>query len=192
MNVVNALFMPTGRLRGRPYWLGAGLLLLVAFSVQFFSYQIIMNAENIQGMMMASMGSIVLWLLIYPYFCLYGKRLRDIGAHPAWFCLIIFIYAIVSWVAQMIVMMPVMLEEVGPMFEQLETLAEDQSGEVNAEQFSDIFDAQLEMQQNLLKKTMLPLAIAGIVVSAIFDLIIGILPPKEERNPYLEVHDLIS
>ena len=191
MSILHALFVPTGRLRGKPYWLGAGILLLVAVFIQFLSYWFVVNSENMQGMMMASIGSMLLWLLIYPYFCLYGKRLRDMGVPATWFILIIFVYAIVNWIAQSIVMMPVMFEEMGGMIEEMESLSKGQDGEIAAGQFSEIFDAQMKMQQGLMKKIMLPTLFVGAIVTAVFDIIVGMLQPKDEGNPFLDTHDLI-
>lgn len=191
MDILNALFVPTGRLRGRPYWIGAVILLVVAALIQYVNYLYVQNSEGMEGMMMASIGSMLLWLLIYPYFCLYGKRLRDVGQPATWFILIIFIYAIVNWIVQTAVMMPVMMQEMGGMVEQMEKLSQTEDGQVSSGDFSNLFDAQLEMQQALLKKTMLPLLIIGMIVSLAFDVVIGVLKPKLENNPFAEEHNLI-
>jgi uncharacterized membrane protein YhaH (DUF805 family) len=191
MDILHALFVPTGRLRGKPYWLGAIVLLLAAILVQYMSYLYVQNSDGMQGMMMASMGSMLLWLLIYPYFCLYGKRLRDVGQPATWFFLVIFLYAIFSWIAQTMVMMPVMMEEMGGMVEQMEGLTEGADEDIAADQFSKLFEAQLDMQKKLLNKTMIPMMIAGAIVTLAFDIVMGVLTPKSDNNPFAAEHDLI-
>lgn len=191
MDILRALFVPTGRLRGKAYWLGAIVLLVVAASLQFLNYLYVQNSEGMEGMMMASIGGLLLYLLIYPYFCLYGKRLRDVGQPATWFCLILFIYAIVSWIAQITVTMPAMVGEMGGMIEQMESLSENNDGEVSSDQFSELFDAQLDMQKNLMEKTMIPLLITGAIVTLIFDVVMGVLTPKTVNNPFAAEHELI-
>lgn len=85
MNMMNVLFNPQGCVRGRSYWVGCAVLLGLAIAVQLIGYYVIMTAKGMQGMIMGSVFSMVLWLFIFPYFCLYGKRLHDVGVSATWF-----------------------------------------------------------------------------------------------------------
>lgn len=183
MGIVETLFIPSGRIRGKDYWIGCAVLLIAAVLLQYGAYQMILSAEGVAGMMMGSMVSILLWLLIYPYFCLFGKRLHDIGAPATWFILIIFLYAIANWIVQLFVTLPAMFGEDGAMTQQMEMMENmteaQESGDMTA-----IFESQAELQKQLLQKTYIPMLIAGSFVTLFFDFIMGILKPKTENNQY--------
>ncbi|MCF6274208.1 MAG: hypothetical protein L3J05_00395 [Robiginitomaculum sp.] len=47
------------------------------------------------GVMLPSL--LLISLLLYPYLCLYGKRLRDVGISAWWFLIVMLVY-VVAWV----------------------------------------------------------------------------------------------
>lgn len=182
MNILYALFNPDGTIKGQPYWIAAGLLIITAALMQFLGYWFVINSEDLGGMMRGSIFSLLLWLLIYPYFCLYGKRLRDMG-HPAtWFILIIFLYAIANWIVQMAVSMPAMMGEMETMIDRMGDMQPNEDGEVT--DFSEMMSAQVEMQKSMTKQLMWPTLIGSAFVSAIFSGVLGSFKSKDEDNPY--------
>lgn len=186
MNIAAILFSPNGTVSGRPYWIACALLILAELAIMLSSYAVILRGDSLQSLMMGSMFSVLLWLLIYPYFCVYGKRLRDVGASAWFFLLILLVYAIVSWIAQMLIMMPVMMGEDGIMTQQMgnmEEMMRTQNGDAPPD-FSKMMDAQMQMQKEIMKKVFLPNMIAGIVISAVFSGILGVIKTKRENNPY--------
>lgn len=182
MELLQTLFNPNGTVRGKPYWLGAIVLVLLAFILQFLGFVFTLSAENIGEVMRGSVFSMLLWLLIYPYFCLYGKRLHDMG-HPAtWFLLILLIYVIVNWIVQMVVTMPVMM---GSMEEMLEQMGESVPADGETPDISKVLNSQIAMQQTVAKKTMWPILASSAVVSLALSGVIGSFKSKLKDNPYI-------
>ena len=62
------LFIPTGRLAQRRYW--QGMVILTVISVLTTAGAVMVN-QILFGLLN--------FLLIYPYICVHGKRLQDIG-----------------------------------------------------------------------------------------------------------------
>ncbi len=172
MDVIRALFDPYGKVKGQPYWIGAIILIVFAAFVQYMSYAIISDADDIAQMMGASIWGIALWLLIYPYFCLYGKRMRDVGHTATAFLIIFLIYVVVNWVVQAAVTMPTMVGEMSTMMENMDDILGSASSGENAD-VNGMMNAQLEMQKSMSEKIMWPVIISGALVSAIFSFVIG-------------------
>lgn len=67
------LFIPTGRLAQRRYW--QGMVILTVISVLTTAGAVMVN-QILFGLLN--------FLLIYPYICVHGKRLHDIGTTAWW------------------------------------------------------------------------------------------------------------
>jgi uncharacterized membrane protein YhaH (DUF805 family) len=99
MNLTQILFSRHGQVGGRDYLLGCTVLLLTGIILHLlafgFIYAINPNmigavADVSEKIGMGFFGVIIptillISLLFYPYFCLYTKRLRDIGVSIYWY-----------------------------------------------------------------------------------------------------------
>jgi len=82
MGIMGVLFNPNGRIRANQFW--QGIIVLAA-------YLIIINVVGgFLPAVIAAILSVSIYLLPYPYLCVYGKRLHDSGK-TAWLYLLFFI-----------------------------------------------------------------------------------------------------
>lgn len=87
MGIMGVLFNPSGRIQANQFW--QGVIVIVA-------YIIVVNVLG--GYLPAIIGMILgisMYLLPYPYLCVYGKRLHDNGK-TAWLFLIMFLIFIIG------------------------------------------------------------------------------------------------
>jgi uncharacterized membrane protein YhaH (DUF805 family) len=77
------LFSPKGRIAQRRYW--QGMVILTVLSVLASA-----GAVMVSNVLFGLIGA----LLLYPYICVHGKRLHDIGT-TAWWVIVVFIAGIV-------------------------------------------------------------------------------------------------
>lgn len=90
MNLGYILFSPNGRIGPGAFWRGIIVLLGIGIGL---------NLLMAYGSMPMMIGALVLMmLLVYPYICVFGKRLHDSGK-SAWIFLFFLIgYIVLSWI----------------------------------------------------------------------------------------------
>ncbi len=104
MDLTNTLFNPNGRLSPAMFW--RGYILLIAVYLVFLTIEI--HGGSLLGMIAGSM----MLLLVWPYLCVFGKRLHDAGK-SAWWSAPIFVGIVtVGLVAKSIILLMMMGEEV--------------------------------------------------------------------------------
>ncbi len=155
------LFNPQGRILRNRFW--QGLVMLTVASV-------LVTAGS--AMVSSAVGFVSL-LLVYPYICVYGKRLHDAGT-TAWWVIAIWLGSVVlSFIFGLVA---------GPFF----TTAEDvQIQQEMAERMAAGDLTGMMEGAEILSKRMLPLnLIATVGVNVILGLIIGSLPTQQSENKH--------
>jgi len=176
MSILHDLFVPKGLTHGGRYWTGCAILFFAGVAIQALPLVIMSNASGFSGIMMGAASGILLWLLIYPYVCLFGKRLRDAGASPWFFLLALLAYVVASQIASFIAIIPLMSEMSNDIMQQSQNM-QNGTPQQNMEQMT-------AMQVDMMKK-MLPIQIVVTgIVTIIIDVVIGLLPRKLEGNIY--------
>lgn len=108
MKLKQILFSRRGQIGGSDYWVGCAVLLLAGIILHLlafgFIYAVDPNMIGVVADVTEKMGLghfgfmiptiLLISLLIYPYFCLYTKRLRDIGVSAWWHLVIFLVYYI--------------------------------------------------------------------------------------------------
>ncbi|MEM8615746.1 MAG: DUF805 domain-containing protein [Pseudomonadota bacterium] len=70
--MISLLLSPNGRIGRNRFW--QGMVILTVISI------LVAAGSSMLGTLVALLG----YLLIYPYICVYGKRLHDIGTTAWW------------------------------------------------------------------------------------------------------------
>ncbi len=90
MNPISLLLSPAGRIPASQFWLGVALMVIVAFALA--------AGANAGVGVLGFVGFVLLW----PYFAVFGKRFRDKG-NSAWLTLVPMFVAGLGWVITSIV-----------------------------------------------------------------------------------------
>lgn len=91
MSLMQILFSPNGRIGPGAFWRGIIILL---------SFQIILTIISLYGpSSLGTLAGILSLLSIYPYLCVFGKRLHDSGRSAWMFLLFLLGYVLISIVA---------------------------------------------------------------------------------------------
>jgi len=161
----NLLFGPNGRISPADFMKGATVLIVISF---------ILGLLPLISMGLAMVLSIISIVLIYPWVCLFMKRLRD-GGKSGWLCIvIILIWFILGMVINMIIGGMLAGSMAAGSEEAMQAAAE--SGDISA-----VMDAAGAMA----KKTAIPTAIAGAVISYLTAFIVNkVLPHDAHDNQY--------
>ena len=99
MTLGSVLFSPNGRIGSRTFLRGLIVLLMAVIILQV--------ASVYAGQIVGGLAGVVSLGLVYPYLCVFGKRLHDAGKSAWWFLLFLLGYFILSGVLQM-VLLPVL------------------------------------------------------------------------------------
>lgn len=169
MSVSKALFVPNTVVDRGTYLVAALILIIVGAIIGFLPLALIQEGGGLQSMMTVTSVSMLVYVLIYPWFCTIAGRLRDAGASPWFFLLGLFGYAVVSSVLGMIFIMPAMA---GMMEGVIENIPDTEGDE--AEAVAQMMDMQVEMMRQMLPAQ----AIAGSVASFLTAAVFWFLPHK--------------
>lgn len=175
MSVSSALFVPTSVVEKKDYWIGAAILIALGAAISALPLLFMKQDSGLAGIMMGSMASLLLMVLIYPWFCLIGGRLRDVGASPWFYLLGLLGYYIATTIISLIIMMP----EMTGMMEDMVTNMPDPEADPQ-DSLNQMMDVQTEMMRKMIPKQI----IATIVSSGLVALIFGLLKQKLDGNPY--------
>lgn len=96
MNIGSVLFSPNGRIGPRTFWRGLIILLMVVIVTQV--------ASVYAGPILGGIAGLVSIALVYPYLCVFGKRLHDAGKSAWWFLLFLLGYFIINGVLQTVLL----------------------------------------------------------------------------------------
>ncbi len=155
------LFNPQGRIVRNRFW--QGLVLLTVATV-------LISAGSV---MVSQFLGLVHLLLIYPYICVYGKRLHDAGTTAWW--------TIGVWVGAQIVGFAVGLI-IGPMFISPEDalIQQEMAERLAAGDFEGFMEGA-----EIVSRNMLPLNLIGAVaMNAVMGLIVGYLKTEPRENKH--------
>lgn len=146
----NLLFSPNGRISAAQFQKGALILIVLGFLIA------VSPLINFQlSMILGIVGLVFIWCWIV----LWIKRYRD-GGKSGWMCLIpIVIFLVLSFIANQVVSSMSMTPEMQQ--EMIEAMSS--NGDDPGSMFKSLMGASAEMA----KKTALPAAIAGAVISAL-------------------------
>ena len=159
--MVNLLFIPTGRIARNRFW--QGMVILTVASVLVAA----------GAVMLGTLFGLLSYALIYPYICVYGKRLHDAGYTAwwvigVWFATFIF-NAILSMIFTPLFMGPDELRIQEEMTERM--MSGDLSGFMEG---AEILAAEL-----------LPLTIfVTIVTNLVAAVAVGLLPTEPRENKH--------
>jgi len=175
MSIMRALFGPDQVTDQKTYWTGVGVLLVLGAVIAYLPLLFMGEGGGISGMMKGGALGMLLYLLIYPWFCLIGGRLRDAGHSPWYFLLGFFGYAIVSGVLGFMLMAPEMAGMMEGMMENMPDPEAEPSAAMN-----EMMDMQAEMMRKSIPKQI----IAGLIASLLVAIPFGLLKPKADGNNY--------
>lgn len=161
----NLLFGPNGRISPADFMKGSTVLIVISF---------ILGLLPLISMGLAMVLSIVSIVMIYPWVCLFMKRLRD-GGKSGWLCIVvILVWIILGMIIGMVVTAVIGGGMAAGSEEAMQAAAE--SGDLSA-----VMDAAGAMA----KKTAIPSAIAGAVVSYLIAFIVNkVIPHDAHDNQY--------
>lgn len=146
----NLLFSPNGRIGAAQFQKGALILIVLGFLIKV-SPMINFQLSMILG--------IIGWVFIWCWIVLWIKRYRDSGK-SGWMCLIpIIIFAVLLTIANQVVTSMSMTPEMQQ--EMMEAMTN------NGDDPGSMFKSLLGASADIAKKTALPLAITGAVISAL-------------------------
>ena len=115
MTLGSVLFSPNGRIGARTFWRGLIVLLMAVIILQV--------ASVYAGQLVGGIAGVISLGLVYPYLCVFGKRLHDAGKSAWWFLLFLFGYVVLSGVLQM-VLLPVLSPAAAELNEEMSMLME--------------------------------------------------------------------
>lgn len=165
----NLLFSPNGRIGPQEFVKGIMILAIISAVITIipmFSYSL------------GTMLSLVSIVLLFPLFCLLIKRSHDAGKSGwmsiLWFIIYLIIIGVISYIAQKLTM-----GDLGMQMEEASKAAAEE-GDIAA-----IMAVATEYGPQIAKKTALPSAIAGLIGSYVFALVLNmILKPQQGENQY--------
>ena len=157
----NLLFNPTGRIQRNRFW--QGMVILTVASV------LVVAGNSMVGPLFGLLGLV----LIYPYICVYGKRLHDAGTTAWW--------VIAIWVGSLIISFIIGLLFAGVfMTEELLAIQEEAAERLATGDFAGFMEGT-----EIISKELLPLNIIATVGSnAILAGIVGMLATQPKENKH--------
>jgi len=173
MSVSKALFVPNSVVERGTYLVAALILIIIGAIIGFLPLAFIQEGGGLSSMMMATSMGMLLYVMIYPWFCTIAGRLRDAGASPWFFLLGLLGYVVVSSVLGMIFIMPAMAGMMDGIVENIPDTERDE-----AEAVAQMMDMQVEMMRQMLPAQ----AIAGSVASLLIAAVFWFLPHKPEEE----------
>jgi uncharacterized membrane protein YhaH (DUF805 family) len=105
--MVNLLLSPQGRIGAGPFWQGVIVLIILG---------VILSAISAYGPPAASLVGILALLLVYPWLCVFGKRLHDAGKSAWWFLAALAAYLILSSIGYVVLFYDEMMQMQGVQF----------------------------------------------------------------------------
>lgn len=185
MSVLNSLFNPSAVVEKKDYWIG-GVILLILGALIYAAPLLFMSEDaGFSGVVKGSFFSMFIYLLIYPWFCLIGGRLRDTGNSPAIFIAAFLGYAVLSSVFSMILIMPEMTSN---MEEMLKNMPEPEDLENGEESFEQMFAVQSDLMRRMIPKQVIGSTIASVLIMLPF----GLMKQKFDGNPYKTNKDVFN
>jgi len=164
MDHAYVLFDPTGRIGPRDFW--RGVILLVAS-------QVIMQTALVYGPpILVVILSILSLALVYPYLCVFGKRLHDAGKSAWFFVLLLVGYLLIAQIAGQI-LQPFASEALVDAQQTLQQAAED-----------NIIQAMFETLQLIAKVQYLPGLVVMFLVNGVLGYFVARLPSEAGPNQY--------
>jgi len=165
MSISNVLFNPNGRITPNEFW--RGIIMLVGAQIIISLVTGFAPVGLAIGVLFATI------LLVYPYICVYGKRLHDSG-RSAWMFLAFFC----GWLLLIFFVMPVLFEpfigqQTAELQEDMEIVAQD--GDVAA---------MFEILQQQARIQFIPGTIQTVLVNAIVGFFVARLPSDPDTNQY--------
>ncbi|MEL6324344.1 MAG: DUF805 domain-containing protein [Pseudomonadota bacterium] len=163
MGLGGILFNPNGRINASEFW--RGLIVLIAASI-------VLNVASVYGPIALSLIlGLVSLLFIYPYICLFGKRLHDANRSAWWFLAFLAGAIIASFIGGFL--MQSVIPGQAEFTEEIEELS--QSGD---------FNAVLELTREQSRSLMIPSIISSTVISLIIGWFAARLPSEPGPNQY--------
>lgn len=176
MSILKALFNPSTVVDKKTYWMGGAILVVLGALIYAAPLIFMTEDAGISGIMTGAIFSIFIYLLIYPWFCLIGGRLRDGGQSPVIYIAAFVGYAILSWIITMILIMPGMIENMEGMLENLPDDSDDSEQAVE----------QMVAMQAVMMKQMVPKQIIASTLASILTMLpFGLLKQKVDGNQYV-------
>lgn len=159
MKVTQALFVPTAEVDKSTYWTASGILIIVGLVIAFLPMAFMNDLSNPASIMMATLSGVLVYALIYPWFCVIGGRLRDSGNSPWFYLLALLGYVILASILSAFLIMPEMVANMQNMVENIPT-----DGQPSEEQFEAVMEMQMEMMKSMIPKQAMASTIASILV----------------------------
>ncbi len=171
----NLLFSPNGRIGPNEFWRGAIILIVLGALIQLAPL-----VSLTLGMVLGLLGLVLIWCWVV----LWIKRFHD-GGKSGWMSLIpIAVFILLSWIVSMVVasmFMGDMAQDMAVMTENMENMAEDDP--------SAALGGMMDMVSSMGKKTALPSAISGAIVSALIAYVGNMLIKQDpEENQWGSVN----
>lgn len=179
-DILRALFVPTTITEKKTYWIGVVILVALGAAISFLPLMLIGDNADFASIMSAGMAGILLYLLIYPWFCLIAGRLRDAGASPWFYLLGLLGYVVIAQVLTMLLIMPGMMENMEGMMENMPQGEGDEA---------EMMNEMMQMQAGMMKEMLPKQAIAQGITSILSALPFGFLAQKIEGNRYRLGHE---
>ena len=110
MGIMGVLFNPNGRIQANQFW--QGVIVLVGF-------QIVLQVLVVLGINLGVFSTIIAVGIVYPYLCVYGKRLHD-SNKTAWMFLLFAIGYVIITTASVL-----FIPGIGDFFEQVMVLSQE-------------------------------------------------------------------
>lgn len=157
MGIMGVLFNPQGRIQANQFW--KAIIILVAF-------QIVMQVVQYLGVDLSSITGFLSLALIYPYLCVYGKRLHD-SNKSAWMFLLFLLGYIVTSIVSLF-----FIPGLGEFFQELIVLVEagdEEAIDVLAEEFGASAGISIQI-----------IGLVGLLVS---NLLLGFIVARMHSDP---------
>lgn len=166
MGIGGILFNPQGRINANQFW--RGLIILIGL-------QIVLNVVAAYGPLALTLViGLASLLFIYPYLCVFGKRLHDSGNTAWWFVAFLVGFFVLSYIWAL-TLGPIFMPGQAQFEEDLQTLS--QSGDINA---------IMELTREQTRAQMLPGILTTVVMNGIVGFIAARLPSDPDANQYGE------